>query len=86
MNGEIAITPAGEGRLVNLQLKSISDLIGEGVLEELKMVKASGASQIIGYKFKTLDGETAAIGITIKNKIVAYTVSGNYEKYTLLVS
>lgn len=83
LNGKIRITPVGEGRTIEFQLKSISELIGEGVLEELKMVKTSGASQTIGYRFKTLDGETATKGINIDNKVHAYTVSGNYNKYPL---
>lgn len=83
LNGTIRFTPVGEGREIDLQLKSIGELIGEGVLEELNMVRTSGASQTIGYKFKTLDGETATKSIIIKDKIYAYTVSGNYNKYAL---
>lgn len=83
LNGSITLTPAGEGRIINFNMRSISQLIADNVLEELKIVKTSGANYVRGYKFKTFDGETATKGVNISSKIPAYSVSGNYNKYPL---
>lgn len=85
LNGDIVFTPVGNGRTINLNLKSISQLIGEGVLEDISksIIPISGSPLLRAYKFKTLDGETATKSINITNKINAYTVSGNYSKFNL---
>lgn len=85
LNGNITFMPVGEGRAIDLSLKPISQLIGEGVLEDVSklIVPISGAPLLRAYKFKTLDGETATKSINIKEKIGAYTISGNYSKFNL---
>lgn len=85
LKGEIIFTPVGEGRTIDLGTKPISQLIGEGILEDIsKSVEPiSGKPLLRVYKFKTLDGETATKSINIKTKINAYTVSGNYSKFDL---
>lgn len=85
LNGNIVFTPTGEGRTIDLGLKPISQLIGEGVLEDISnlIVPISGKPLLRTYKFKTLNGETATKSINITNIINAYTVSGNYSKYDL---
>lgn len=85
LNGKIVFTPAGEGRTVDLNMKSIGQLIGEGVLEDVSnlIVPISGKPLLRAYKFKTLDGETATKSINVTNKINAYTISGNYSKFSL---
>lgn len=85
LSGNIVFTPVGEGRSIDLALKPISQLIGEGVLEEVSnsIRPISGKPLLRAYKFKTLSGETATKSINITNKINAYTVSGNYSKFNL---
>lgn len=85
LTGEIVFTPVGEGRTINLNLKPISQLIGEGVLEDISdsVVPIFKKPLLRVYKFKTLNGETATKSINIKSKINAYTVSGNYSKFSL---
>lgn len=85
LNGNIVFTPVGEGRTIDLKLKPISQLIGEGVLEDVSdlIIPISGKPLLRAYKFKTLDGETATKSINITNKINAYTISGNYSKFDL---
>lgn len=85
LNGNIVFMPVGEGRTIDLNLKSISQLIGEGVLEDVSklIVPISGAPLLRAYKFKTLDGETATKSINLKDKVGAYTISGNYSKFNL---
>jgi hypothetical protein len=85
LSGNIVFTPTGEGRTINLELKPISQLIGEGVLEDISssIIPISGKPFLRAYKFKTLNGETATKSINITNKINAYTVSGNYSKFNL---
>lgn len=85
LNGDIIFTPVGEGRTVNLNMKSIKQLIGENILEDVSHLIApiSGKPLLRVYKFKTLDGETATKSINITSKINAYTVSGNYSKFDL---
>lgn len=85
LNGDIVFTPAGEGRTINLNMKSIGQLIGENVLEDVShlITPISGKPLLRAYKFKTLDGETATKSINITSKINAYTVSGNYSKFDL---
>lgn len=85
LNGNIVFTPAGNGRTIDLSLKPISELIGEGILEDISklIVPISGKPLLRAYKFKTLDGETGTKSINITNKINAYTVSGNYNKFNL---
>ena len=83
LNGTITLTPAGDGRVINFNMRSISQLIADNVLEELKMVNTSGANYTRGYKFKTFDGETEKKSVNIYSKISAYSVSGNYNKYPL---
>ena len=85
LNGSIVFTPVGEGRTINLNMKPISQLIGEGVLEDISnLIKPiSGKPLLRAYKFKTLDGETATKSINITSKVNAYTISGNYSKFDL---
>ena len=85
LNGNIVFTPVGEGRTIDLKMKSIGQLIGEGVLEDVSklIVPISGKPLLRVYKFKTLDGETATKSINITNKVNAYTISGNYNKFKL---
>ena len=85
LKGNIVFTPVGDGRTIDLNLKPISQLIGEGILEDISksIVPISGKPLLRAYKFKTLDGETATKSISITNKIYAYTVSGNYNKFDL---
>ena len=85
LNGSIVFTPTAEGRTIDLNMKSISQLIGEGVLEDMSnlIVPISGKPLLRAYKFKTLDGETATKSINITSKVNAYTVSGNYSKFDL---
>lgn len=85
LNGNIVFTPVGEGRSINLNMKSIGELIGEGVLEDVSdlIVPISKKPLLRAYKFKTLEGETATKSINITSKISAYSVSGNYSKYDL---
>lgn len=85
LNGSIVFTPTAEGRTIDLNMKSISQLIGEGVLEDISnlIVPISGKPLLRAYKFKTLDGETATKSINITSKVNAYTVSGNYSKFDL---
>ena len=85
LNGDIVFTPVGEGRTINLGSKPISQLIGEGILENVSnlIIPISGKPLLRAYKFKTLDGETATKSINITNKITAHTISGNYSKFNL---
>ena len=85
LNGSVVFTPVGEGRTINFGMKSIGQLIGEGILEDVSdlIVPISGNPLLRAYKFKTLDGETATKSINITSKINAYTVSGNYSKFSL---
>ena len=85
LNGNIVFTPIGEGRNINLNMKSIRQLIGEGVLEDVSdlIVPISKKPLLRAYKFKTLEGETATKSINITSKVSAYTVSGNYSKFDL---
>lgn len=85
LNGKIVFTPVGEGRTIDLKMKSIRQLIGEGVLEDISnLIKPiSGKPLLRAYRFKTLNGETATMSINITNKVNAYTVSGNYSKFDL---
>lgn len=85
LNGNIVFTPTEEGRTINLNMKPINQLIGEGILEDISnlIVPISGKPLLRVYKFKTLDGETATKSINITSKVNAYTVSGNYNKFDL---
>jgi hypothetical protein len=85
LNGSIIFTPTGEGRTINLNMRPISQLIGENILEDISNLIApiSGKPLLRVFKFKTLDGETATKSINVTNKVLAYTVSGNYSKYPL---
>lgn len=85
LNGSIVFTPVGEGRAINLDMRPISQLIGEGILEDVSnlIVPLSGNPLLRAYKFKTLDGETATMSINITAKVNAYTISGNYSRYDL---
>lgn len=83
LNGTIKLTPVGDGRIIDFNKRSISQLIADNVLEELNVVRTSGATNTRGYKFKTFDKETATKGVNIPSKIPAYSVSGNYNKYSL---
>ena len=85
LNGNIVFTPVGEGRTIDLAMKPISQLIGEGVLEDVSdlIVPISKKPLLRAYKFKTLDGETATKSINITSKVNAYTISGNYSRYSL---
>lgn len=85
LNGSVIFTPVGEGRTINLDMRSISQLIGEGILEDVSnlIVPISGSPLLRAYKFKTLEGETATKSINITSKVNAYTVSGNYSKFNL---
>lgn len=85
LNGSIVFTPVGDGRIIDLKLKSIGQLIGEGILEDVSklIVPISGKPLLRAYKFKTLDGETATRSINLSKKVNAYTVSGNYSKFNL---
>lgn len=85
LNGDVVFTPVGEGRTVNLNMKSIRQLISENILEDVSdlIVPISGKPLLRAYKFKTLDGETATKSINITSKINAYTISGNYSKFDL---
>lgn len=85
LNGSVVFTPVGEGRTINLNMKPISQLIGEGILEDVSnlIVPISGKPLLRVYKFKTLDGETATKSINITSKVNAYTISGNYSKFDL---
>lgn len=85
LNGSIAFTPVGEGRTINLDMKPISQLIGEGILEDISnlIMPIIGKPLLRAYKFKTLDGETATKWINITSKVNAYTISGNYNKFDL---
>lgn len=85
LNGNIVFTPAGESRTINLNMRSIRQLIGEGVLEDVSdlIVPISGKPLLRAYKFKTLNGETATKSINITSKVNAYSVSGNYSKFDL---
>lgn len=85
LSGNIVFTPVGEGRTINLDMKSIGQLIGEGVLEDVSDLIApiSKKPLLRAYKFKTLEGETATKSINITSKINAYSVSGNYSKFDL---
>jgi hypothetical protein len=85
LNGTIVLTPAGENRTINLNMKPIKQLIGEGVLEDVSnlIIPISGKPLLRVYRFKALDGETATKSINITNKVNAYTISGNYNKFEL---
>lgn len=85
LNGSIVFTPVGEGRTIDLNMKPIGELIGEGILEDISnlIVPISGKPLLRVYKFKTLDGETATKSINITSKVNAYTISGNYSKFEL---
>jgi hypothetical protein len=85
LNGNIVFTPTGEDRTIDLAMRSIGQLIGEGVLEDVSDLIApiSGKPLLRAYKFKTLDGETATKSINITSKVNAYTISGNYSKFNL---
>ena len=85
LNGSIVFTPVGEGRTINLDMRPISQLIGEGILEDVSdlIVPISKNPLLRVYKFKTLEGETATKSINITNKVNAYTISGNYSKFNL---
>lgn len=85
LSGSIVFTPTGEGRIINFEMRSISQLIGDGILEDISdlIVPITGEPLLRTYKFKTLDGETATKSINIQIKVGAYTVSGNYSKFDL---
>lgn len=85
LNGTIVFTPVGEGRTIELNMRPISQLIGEGILEDISnlITPIAGKPLLRVYKFKTLDGETATKSINITNKVNAYTISGNYSKFNL---
>ena len=85
LSGDIEFIPAGEDRSIYLKVKSISELIAEGVLEDIsdRIKPIVGSPLLRAYKFKTLDGETERKSINIENKIRAFTVSGNYSKFSL---
>ena len=85
LNGSIVFTPVAEGRTIDLNMRPISQLIGEGVLEDISnlIIPISGKPLLRAYKFKTLDGETAKMSINIASKVNAYTISGNYSKFDL---
>lgn len=85
LNGRIVFIPVGEGRTIDLNMKSISQLIGEGILEDVSnlIVPIAGKPLLRAYRFKTLEGETAKKTINITNIVNAYTVSGNYSKFKL---
>lgn len=85
LNNSIIFTPTGEGRSINFNLKTIGELIGLGILEDVSdlIVPISGNPLLRTFKFKTLNGETANKTVNIPEKIGAYNVSGNYKSYTL---
>lgn len=85
LNGSIVFTPVGEGRTINLEMRPISQLIGQGILEDISnlIVPILGRPLLRVYRFKTLEGETATKSINITNKVNAYTISGNYSKFDL---
>lgn len=83
LSGTIELTPPGEGRTINLTGQSIAELIGSGVLEEIKVKKAYNAKEQRAFAFKTINGETATKSIEIAQKFFFFTISGNYLKYDL---
>lgn len=85
LNNSIIFTPVGEGRSINFNLKSISELIGAGILEDISdlIVPISGNPLLRAFKFKTLNKEDATKTVNIPKKIGAYNISGNYKSYTL---
>lgn len=85
LNNSIVFTPVGEGRSINFNLKSIGELIGLGILEDISdsIIPISKEPLLRAFKFKTLDGETATKSINIPKKIGTYNISGNYKSYTL---
>lgn len=85
LSGKIVFYPVGEGRTIDLNVKSIGQLIGEGILEDVSklIIPISGKPLLRAYKFKTLDGETATKTINLAKKVNAYTISGNYSKFNL---
>lgn len=85
LNNSIVFTPVGEGRTIQFNLKTIGELIGLGILEDISdlIVPISGSPLLRAFKFKTLNGETATKSVNIPKKIGAYNVSGNYKSYPL---
>lgn len=85
LNNSVIFYPVGEGRTINFNVKTIGELIGLGVLEDVSdlIIPISGNPLLRIFKFKTLDGETATKSINIPKKIGAYNVSGNYKSYPL---
>lgn len=83
LSGTIEFTPTGEGRTINLTGQSIAELIGSGVLEEIKVKKGYNAKEQRAFAFKTMNGETATKSIEIAQKFFFFSISGNYLKYDL---
>lgn len=85
LNNSIIFTPVEDGRSINFNNKTIGELIGLGILEDVSdsIVPISGNPLLRAFKFKTLNGETAIKTVNIPTKIGAYNVSGNYKSYTL---
>ena len=85
LNNNIILTPVGAGRTINFNLKTVGELVGEGVLEDVSdlIIPISGKPLLRVFKFKTLDGETATKAISIGTKVEARNISGNYKTYPL---
>ena len=83
LSGTIEFTPKGEGRVINLEGQSIAELIGSGILEEIKVKKGYNAKEQRAFAFKTMNGETATKSIEIAQKLFFFSISGNYLKYDL---
>lgn len=83
LSGTIEFTPVGEGRIINLTGQSIAELIGSGVLEEIKVKKGYNAKVQRAFAFKTMNGETATKSIEVAQKFFFFSISGNYSKYDL---
>lgn len=83
LSGTIEFTPTGEGRTINLTGQSIAELIGSGVLEEIKVKKGYNAKEQRAFAFKTMNEETATKSIEIAQKFFFFSISGNYLKYDL---